>query len=80
MPLEKMSVPSEVIDRESGRTEVKAHRSLKSLQGDGVSDVGLWHIYTIQSNLLERLDILEADGNTEDRSAAFADRGHEKPT
>jgi hypothetical protein len=66
----------EVIDRENGKTEVKVHQLVKNLKGDVLSDTELWHVYTIQNNLIERMDILEADGNTEGQSAAFAGHGH----
>ena len=66
----------EVIDREIGTTEVKVHQLVKNLKGDVLSDTELWHVYTIQNNLIERMDILEADGNTEGQSAAFPGPGH----
>jgi len=65
----------EVIDRENGKTEVKVHQLVKNLNGDVLSDTQLWHVYTIQNNLIERMDILELDGNTEGQSAAFAGQG-----
>ena len=65
----------EVIDRESGKAEIKVHQLVKSLHGDVLSDTELWHIYTIQNNLIARMDILEADGNTDAQSAAFAGQG-----
>jgi hypothetical protein len=66
----------EVIDRENGKTEVKVHQLVKNLKGDVLSDTELWHVYTIQNNLIERMDIREADGTTEGPSAAFAGQGH----
>lgn len=66
----------EIIDRENGKTEVKVHQLVKNLKGDVLSDTELWHVYTIQNNLIERMDILENDGNTEGPSAAFASQGH----
>jgi hypothetical protein len=68
----------EVIDRENGKIEVKVHQLVKNLKGDVLSDTELWHVYTIQNNLIERMDILEADGNTEGQSAAFVGHGHLK--
>lgn len=62
----------ELIDRENGKVEVKVHQLIKNLKGEVLSDTELWHIYTIQNSLIERMDILEADGNQESRSAAFA--------
>ena len=64
----------EVLDGKDGKTEVKVHQIVKNLEGDILSDTELWHIYTIRNDLIERMDILEADGNTEGTSAAFA--GH----
>ncbi len=66
----------EVIERENGKTEVKVHQLVKNLKGDVLSDTELWHVYTIQNNLVERMDILEADGNTDGPSAAFAGQNH----
>ena len=59
------------MDRENGKTEVKVHQLVRSLDGNILSDTELWHVYTIRNGLIERMDILEADGNTENRSAAF---------
>ncbi len=64
----------EVLERESGRTEVKVHQLVKNHQGDVLSDTELWHVYTIQNNVIERMDVLEGDGNIEGKSSAFA--GH----
>ena len=66
----------EVIDHENSKTHVKVHQLVRSLKGDVLSDTELWHVYTIQNNLIERMDILEADGNTEGQSAAFGGQGH----
>lgn len=64
----------QVIDRADGKTEVKVRQLVKNLQGDVLADTELWHVYTVRNHLIERMDILEADGNTEGKSAAFA--GH----
>jgi len=66
----------DVIDRDNGKTDVRVHQLVKTLRGDVLSDTELWHIYTIQGNLIERMDILEADGNTGGQSAAFAGHSH----
>ena len=62
----------EMVDRQDGRTEVKVHQLVKDLKGNILSDMKLWHIYTVEGGLLARMDILETDGNTEGRSSAFA--------
>lgn len=61
----------DMVERKDGKTEVKVHQLVKNLKGDVLSDSELWHVYTIQNGLIERMDILEADGNTEGPSAAF---------
>jgi hypothetical protein len=66
----------EVIDRGNGKTEVKVHQLVKNLKGEVLSDTELWHVYTIHNNRIERMDILEADGNTDGPSAAFAGQNH----
>src|ERR1700694_2085340 len=38
--------PIEVIEREAGKTDVKAHQVVKSLTGDVLSDSEVWHAYT----------------------------------
>src|ERR1700759_3029801 len=54
----------EVVNREDGKTGVQVHQLVKNREGDVLSDTQLWHVYTIQNNLIERMDILEAGGNT----------------
>jgi hypothetical protein len=65
----------EVIDRENGRTEVKVHQLVKNLKGEVLSDTELWHIYTIQDDLIARMDLWEADGSVGGRPSAFAGHG-----
>ena len=64
----------EVVEHENSKTHVRVHQLVRNLQGEVISDTELWHVYTIQSNLIERMEILEADSNTEGQSAAFG--GH----
>lgn len=61
----------EVVEHDNSMTQVRVHQLVRNLEGDVLSDTELWHIYTIHNNLIERMDILEADGNTEGKSAAF---------
>jgi hypothetical protein len=49
--------PLELIDREGGRTEVKVHQLVKSLSGDVLSDSEVWHVYTVATGLIQRMDI-----------------------
>jgi hypothetical protein len=53
--------PMEVIDREGGKTDVKVHQVVKNLNGDILSDLELWHVYSIANDLIERMDIRESE-------------------
>ena len=65
--------PIEIIDDARGRTEVKVHQLVKSLQGDVLSDSEVWHVYTIANGLIDRMDLEESDANGDSSpSAAFS--------
>ena len=53
--------PMEVIDREGGKTEVKVHQLVKSLEGDVLADSEVRHVYTIANGLIERMDLERVD-------------------
>ncbi len=44
--------PLEVIDQEGGIAAVKVHQLVKSLGGDVLSDIEVWHVYTIANGSL----------------------------
>jgi hypothetical protein len=65
--------PTEVIDREGGKTDVRVRQLVKSLGGEVLSDSEVWHVYTIANGLIERMDIRESDSNSaRTPSAAFS--------
>ena len=65
--------PIEVIDREVGKTDVRVHQLVKSLGGDVLSDSEVWHVYTIASGLIERMDLKESEESSDSTpSAAFS--------
>ena len=68
----------EVVDHEMGKTDVKVHQLVKNLKGDVLSDTELWHVYTIASGLIERMDIEEGEGSSEGPSVAFSRSNHAK--
>ena len=68
----------EVVDHEMGKTDVKVHQLVKNLKGDVLSDKELWHVYTIENGLIERMDIKEGEGSSEGPSAAFSRSNHAK--
>jgi hypothetical protein len=68
----------EVVDHETGKTDVKVHQLVKNLKGDVLSETELWHVYTIPNGLIERMDIKEGEGSSEGPSAAFSRSNHAK--
>jgi hypothetical protein len=65
--------PVEVIDREGSKTDVKVHQLVKTLSGDVLSDMDVWHVYTIANGLIERMDLRESDRSPHQTpSAAFS--------
>jgi hypothetical protein len=67
--------PLDVIDEEGGVTEVKVHQLVKNLGGEILSDSEVWHVYTITSGLIERMDIKESKtGSGQTPSTAFSRR------
>jgi hypothetical protein len=64
--------PVEVIEREAGRTDVRVHQLVRSLSGEVLSDVEVWHSYTIVDGLIERMDLQGSAADPElSPSAAF---------
>jgi hypothetical protein len=52
--------PIEVLDQEAGRTRVRVHQLVKSLDGDVLSESEVWHVYTVANGLIERMDLGES--------------------
>jgi hypothetical protein len=64
--------PIEIIDDAQGKTEVRVHQLVKSLQGEVLSDSEVFHVYTIVNGLIDRMDLKENDANADSSpSAAF---------
>jgi hypothetical protein len=65
--------PLEVIEHSGGKTDVRVHQLVKSLDGDVLSNSEVWHTYTISNGLIDRMDLKESDGSSETGpSAAFS--------
>ena len=62
--------PIEIIDDARGRTEVRVHQLVKSLQGDVLSDSEVWHVYTISNGLIDRMDLKESDARADSSPSA----------
>ncbi|MGC2402880.1 MAG: nuclear transport factor 2 family protein [Acidobacteriaceae bacterium] len=65
--------PLDLIEQEGGIARVKVHQLVKSLGGDVLSDSEVWHIYTIASGLIERMDLKESEARSDSApSTAFS--------
>ena len=62
--------PIAISDEEGGRTRVRVHQLIKSLQGDVLSDSEVLHIFTLNQGLIAAMELGEEAGS----SAAFAHR------
>jgi hypothetical protein len=67
--------PLEVLDRGAGRIHVRVHQLVKSLVGDVLSDSEVWHVYTVASGLIERMELGQGEVNSQQSpSSAFSRR------
>jgi hypothetical protein len=57
--------PLEVLEDGAGRTHVRVHQLVRSLQGNVLSDSEVWHVYTIANGLIERMDLGEGEANSQ---------------
>ena len=49
--------PTGINERQNGAIEVTVHQVVKDLQGNLIFDGTVKHVYTIQDNLLQKMDI-----------------------
>lgn len=66
--------PLAMTEEEGGKTRVRVHQFVKSLQGDVLSDSGVLHVFTVTSGLIAAMDLGDQADPTADPSAAFAHR------
>jgi hypothetical protein len=65
--------PVEAFNDEAGRTHVRVHQLVRSLDGNVLSDTEVWHIYTIRDGLIQRMDLGDTEANSEQApSSAFS--------
>lgn len=65
--------PLEIIEQVGGIAKVRVHQLVKSLDGNLLSDTEVWHVYTVANGLIERMDLMEGDENSDTApSAAFS--------
>ena len=66
--------PLAMTEENGGRTRVRVHQLVKSLQGDILSDSEVLHVFTVNSGLIAAMDISGEADPTAGPSAAFAHR------
>jgi hypothetical protein len=64
--------PLAISDENGGKTRVRVHQLVKSLQGDVLSDSEVLHIFTLNNGLIEAMDLGDEADSSGSPSAAFA--------
>jgi hypothetical protein len=59
-------------DENGGKTRVRVHQLVKSLQGDVLSDSEVLHVFTLNNGLIEAMDLGDEADSSGSPSAAFA--------
>ena len=66
--------PLAMTEEDGGKTRVRVHQLVKSLQGDVLSDSEVLHVFTVNGGLIAAMDLGEEVGADAGPSAAFAHR------
>jgi hypothetical protein len=64
--------PLAMSDENGGKTRVRVHQLVKSLQGDVLSDSEVLHVFTLNNGLVEAMDLGDEADSSGSPSAAFA--------
>jgi hypothetical protein len=64
--------PLAMTEEDGGKTRVRVHQLVKSLQGDVLSDSEVLHLFTVNSGLIAAMDLGDEADPTAGPSAAFA--------
>ena len=64
--------PLTITDEDGGKTQVRVHQLVKSLQGDVLSDSEVLHVFTLRDGLIAAMDLGNEADATGAPSAAFA--------
>lgn len=57
--------PIEIIEKESGVTDVRVRQLVKTLSGEILFDGEVWHVYTIANGLIRRMDLNDSSTNSD---------------
>jgi hypothetical protein len=66
--------PRAMTEEDGGKTRVRVHQLVKSLQGDVLSDSEVLHVFTVNSGLIAAMYLGDEADPTAGPSAAFAHR------
>ena len=66
--------PLAMTEEDGGKTRVRVHQLVKSLQGDVLSDSEVLHVFTVKSGLIAAMELGNEADTTAGPSAAFAHR------
>src|SRR6202161_2457601 len=66
--------PLAITEEDGGKTRVRVHQLVKSLEGDVLSDSEVLHIFTMSSGLIAAIDLGDRPDPTAGPSAAFTHR------
>ena len=66
--------PLAMTEEDGGKTRVRVHQLVKSLQGDVLSDSEVVHVFTVNSGLIAAMDLGDEADSIAGPSTAFAHR------
>jgi hypothetical protein len=66
--------PLAITAEDGGKTRVRVHQLVKSLEVDVLSDTEVLHVFTVKSGLIAAMDLGDEADTTAGPSAAFAHR------
>ena len=66
--------PLAMTEEDGGKTRVRVHQLVKSLQGEVLSDSEVIHVFTVNSGLIAAMDLGNAVDSIAGPSAAFAQK------
>jgi hypothetical protein len=66
--------PLAMTEEDGGKTRVRVHQLVKSLQGAVLSDTEVLHVFTVNSGLIAAMDLGDEANTTAGPSGAFAHR------
>jgi hypothetical protein len=66
--------PLAMTEEDGGKTRVRVHQLVKSLQGEVLSDSEVLHVFTVKNGLIAAMDLGDEADSTAGPSGAFAHR------